>query len=316
MYPANPLITVAICTRNRATLLEIAVRSVLPQLSDDADLLIINNGSTDHTAVLAAQFAAANSHVKVVHELQTGLSIARNSALRQAAGNWVVFLDDDAIAEPGWLAAYKVFVLHLPNALIACAGGPVTPYHDGPATAWQGASAFRLTGADENQPFSPKGSPVGCNYAVQREVALAAGAFNTALGRSGNFLGAHEEIELTERLRRAGFEIWWVPGARIRHLVTLQRLRLGSQLRQAFDGGRSRGIRHLNKSMGLDCAILIASRALIAPFHCGINLLAALVIFPLQKGRLAMRALVRTTSIAGMTYQLLLQIFRRNVNRE
>jgi hypothetical protein len=43
-----------------------------------------------------------------------------------------------------------------------------------------------------------------------------------ALGRSGNFLGAHEEIELTERFRRAGFEIWWVPKARIQHLVTLQ----------------------------------------------------------------------------------------------
>ncbi|MGA2030234.1 MAG: glycosyltransferase [Verrucomicrobiota bacterium] len=310
-HNSNPLITVAICTRNRAPLLEKAVSSVLSQITDDEELLIVDNGSNDNTPILAALFTGADSRVKVIQELQAGLSMARNLALQQAQGEWVIFLDDDAIAESGWLAAYKDFFLHLPSARVACTGGPVTPFHDGQSPAWLGTNAYRLAGVNECRPFPPKGSPMGCNYAVRREAALAAGAFNTSLGRSGKFLGAHEEIELTERFRRAGYEVWWVPRAGIRHLVTLRQLRLRSQLHYAFGDGRSRAVRYWNKSSGFHRAILVVGRIVIAPFHCGINLLMALTSFPFQKGRMAMRALVQAGSIAGMTFQLILQIFRR-----
>ncbi len=110
----QPLITVAICTRNRAALLEKAVRSVLEQMTPCAEILIVDNGSSDNTELLAANFAAAEPRVKFFSERQTGLSVARNSALRVATGQWVIFLDDDALAEPGWLAAYEFFSLACP----------------------------------------------------------------------------------------------------------------------------------------------------------------------------------------------------------
>ena len=56
---SGPLITVAICTRNRAALLEKAVRSVLRQMTGDAELLIVDNASTDDTPGVAARLAAS-----------------------------------------------------------------------------------------------------------------------------------------------------------------------------------------------------------------------------------------------------------------
>jgi GT2 family glycosyltransferase len=309
---ATPSITVAICTRNRAPLLRKAIRGVLGQVVDEAELLIVDNGSTDDTGSVVRPFVEACQRVRTVHEPRIGLSRARNLALQEARGNWVVYLDDDALPEPGWLAAYRDFFSQLPNGRIACAGGPVTPYHDGPAGDGLGLCAYRLRGADTSRPFSPKGSPIGCNYAVRREAALAVGAFNIALGRSGGFSGTHEEIELTERLRGAGLEVWWVPGARIRHLVTLEKLGMPSRLRFAFDEGRSRGIRRWNETAVGRRATLVATRVLVAPFHVGVNLLAALAICPFRKGRLAKRSLIKATSIVGMTCQLLLLAPRGN----
>src|SRR5712691_580177 len=95
---APPLVTVAICTRNRAPFLEQAVRSVLAQIHDDTEILIVDNASTDETPRVAAALAATNGCVTVRRELSPGIIIARNAALANARGHFVLFLDDDEVA--------------------------------------------------------------------------------------------------------------------------------------------------------------------------------------------------------------------------
>ena len=90
-------------------LLERAVRSVLPQMNGYAELLIVDNASTDDTPTVAAQLAAANPRVKVVRVEELGISLARNAALKMACGQFVLFFDDDETAEPDWLATYQRF---------------------------------------------------------------------------------------------------------------------------------------------------------------------------------------------------------------
>ncbi len=122
---SGPLITVAICTHNRAAFLEKAVRSVLRQMTGDAELLIVDNASADDTPIVAARLAATNPQVEVIREAELGLSAARNAALKQARGEFVLFLDDDATAEPDWLAAYRCFLSAPPSEKIAVVGGAV-----------------------------------------------------------------------------------------------------------------------------------------------------------------------------------------------
>ena len=123
--PDAPQVSVLVATRNRADLLRRFLRSLdiaCTTAAFSVECLVVDNGSTDHTAKVAAKFAADDPRVKFFREPQPGISVARNLALRHAAGDWVIFIDDDATAEAGWLAAYENFFLHLPNPRVAVTG--------------------------------------------------------------------------------------------------------------------------------------------------------------------------------------------------
>src|SRR5262245_36006278 len=85
----TPFVTVAICTRNRSRFLEKAIRSVMPQLTVDSELLIVDNASTDETPDMANRFASINARIRVCLERELGLSVARNRALSTARGEFV-----------------------------------------------------------------------------------------------------------------------------------------------------------------------------------------------------------------------------------
>jgi GT2 family glycosyltransferase len=303
----RPLITVAICTRNRVALLEKAVRSVLAQADDRVEILIVDNGSTDGTAELAGKFATTDPRVRIAREPQTGLSVARNLALREAQADWVVFLDDDATVEAGWLAAYQNFFLRPPSGPIAVVGGAVIPHYEKAPPKW-----VEIGGQLELGPnpfcFPPDGHPWECNCGYRRDVTLQAGGFDTRLGYRGDAAGYREGADLNRRLQVAGYEIWWLPGAPIRHLVHARRLNLRWFLQAAFNGGRSIAIERVKSRAPGVRRFYIAGRVLIAPFHCGINLVVALATVSFQHGRLAAKALFRAVSIAGFARELLKQL--------
>jgi glycosyltransferase involved in cell wall biosynthesis len=303
----RPLITVAICTRNRAALLEKAMRSVLAQANDRVELLVIDNGSTDETAGVVERSAAADPRVKFFVEPETGLSRARNTALKNAKGEWVIFFDDDAEAEPGWLAAYEKFFADPSRKQAAVVGGAVVPEYEIPPPKWMETEGGLELGP---KPFCFKRgeSPWECNCGYRRDAALQVGGFDARLGHCGDAAGSREGADLNIRLQDAGYEIWWLPGASIRHLVHAGRLNLRWVLHAAFNKGRAVAIQRLKYRVGSGARrSYIAGRLLIAPFHCGINLLVALVGFPFQNGRVTVTALTRAASIAGLADGLLRQ---------
>src|SRR5262245_5464584 len=119
----QPLITVAICTRNRSSALRNAAASVLSQIDDDTELLIVDNDSTDDTLQVATALAGQHSCVAVCQEKVRGIAAARNTALSRGRGEFILFFDDDELAEPGWLKAYREFLLRHDRARIGCVGG-------------------------------------------------------------------------------------------------------------------------------------------------------------------------------------------------
>src|SRR6185503_5438221 len=90
-------ISIVVCTRNRAARLASALK-YYPRLRTAAswELVAVNNGSTDETAGVLADFAGSSGlRVKVVDELRAGASAGRNTGWRTAAGEVVAFTDDD-----------------------------------------------------------------------------------------------------------------------------------------------------------------------------------------------------------------------------
>lgn len=310
--PAGVLITVAICTRNRAAFLEKAVRSVLPQMTGDAELLIIDNASTDNTPAVAAQLAAANPRVKVLREEELGLSAARNAALKEAHGQFVLFLDDDAKAAPGWLAAYHRFLSAPPSEKIAAAGGAVLNEYEVPPPKWLNASTTFESG-DSPKCLPYCGNLLGGNSAYSREAALALGMFDTQLGRKGNQMMSREESDLNLRLQDAGYEIWWLPGATILHFMPASRMTFRENMRGRFAEGRSIAIQRLkSRRRGSDRELYRAARIIGAPFHALVHLLAALITLP-QSYSKAAEHLFQACRNCGLAWQLFVEAADANI---
>lgn len=89
-----PAVSVIIPTHNRAEMLRRAIASVLAQTFTDTEIIVVSDGSVDHTAEVVAFFADPRLRF-LRHETARGASAARNTGLRAATGRMVAFLDDD-----------------------------------------------------------------------------------------------------------------------------------------------------------------------------------------------------------------------------
>jgi glycosyltransferase involved in cell wall biosynthesis len=94
---AESLITAAIPVRDGEAYLAEAIESVLAQSRPCDQVIVVDNGSTDRSAEIAAGFGSA---IEVVHESQPGIGAARNAARRAARGDYLAFLDADDLWEP------------------------------------------------------------------------------------------------------------------------------------------------------------------------------------------------------------------------
>lgn len=237
--------TIAICTHNRAGVLAAAVEAAAPQAAAlGAEVLVVDNASTDATAdVLHGLAARLGERLRVVHEPRLGLSAARNRALLHAAGPVVAYLDDDAVPQPGWLAA---LLEPFARPAVAAAGGRIVlGFPDEAPPPWLPAelfsllSAFDLGDAPRVLRYGRADYPYGANLAVRAEAARQLGGFSPVVGPRGGDPLVHDETDLCFRLERAGGVIAYAPGAVVVHRVGPERLTPSWLLRRASGGGRS-----------------------------------------------------------------------------
>lgn len=95
--PCRPAISAVIPAYNAEACVARAIESVLAQTRPVLEVLVVDDGSRDRTAVVAEQFGAP---VRVVRQANAGPSAARNRGAREARGEWVAFLDADDAWRP------------------------------------------------------------------------------------------------------------------------------------------------------------------------------------------------------------------------
>jgi glycosyltransferase involved in cell wall biosynthesis len=301
--PSPLKITVAILTYNRAEFLRQTLTGIAHQQfpHDHFEVIVVDNNSSDHTREVVASFAGERPAPRHVFETKQGLDHARNRAIAEARGTVIVFADDDILVKPDWLTQLVSPLLADHAERIGAIGGEVVPvFPDGlpPWVAeWHAPLAFRR----DTGPLDPKHSPMGANLAVARWVFEKLGPFSTALDRNGkNFFGGGD-AELVRRIRHAGFEVWFSPGAAVQHQMPASRTTFNYAARHAFDSARSRVVDRAGQG---NAAGYLATRFLAnIPKAVGFALLALLNAIILRTGA-AKKALVRAWRSCGYLYQI------------
>lgn len=93
-------ITVIIPVYNVEKYLREAIESVINQTYSNLEILLINDGSTDNSGIICDEYEKLDSRIKVFHEKNGGLSVARNVGLDNTTGKYIMFLDSDDFLEP------------------------------------------------------------------------------------------------------------------------------------------------------------------------------------------------------------------------
>ena len=223
------LVTVAICTRNRRRALERTLETLAaiespPSLS--WELLVVDNRSEDDTAKSIASFAH-ELPLRMLVESRVGLSHARNAAIAAARGEYIVWIDDDVLVDPGWLRAYHDAFRNHPD--VAFFGGPIVPELDGTPPSWLLAALPHIDNAYAARDLgrapvalTADTLPFGANFVVRTEDQRRH-PFDPELGRRDDRLSAGEEWDVLQRLLAEGASGRWVPRARVRHVISAER---------------------------------------------------------------------------------------------
>ena len=95
-----PKISVIIPGYNTEEYVRDAIESVLSQDFTDFELILVDDGSTDSTGEIMDRMAENDARIRVIHQANGGLSMARNAGLDMAAGEWIYFLDSDDLIAP------------------------------------------------------------------------------------------------------------------------------------------------------------------------------------------------------------------------
>lgn len=226
------LISVILCTRNRASQLGHVLTSFLGLTHPDGatwEMIVVDNGSTDETPSVIESF----SHLlplRRVWEPEPGLSNARNAGVAEARGDYICWTDDDVEVDPDWLAAYaRAFHRYDDGSIF---GGVVEPVYSSPPPSWLIENSSLLSdllakrdhGSIEGRlAIEQHLLPYGANFAV-RAIEQKQCLYDPNLGVGPNQKRLGEETMVLLAIGRLGGSYYWIPGSRVRHLIPNNRM--------------------------------------------------------------------------------------------
>ncbi|MCX7899739.1 MAG: glycosyltransferase family 2 protein [Methylocystis sp.] len=241
----RPVLSICVCTYNRAEDLRALLASIEAQQKNfTCELIVIDNNSTDETPSVVASFSGRIRHV---FEGRQGLSHARNRALQEFSGDYLLFIDDDVRLAPNFLANYHRAIESFPD--YDYFGGRIVPdWPDEPPRWARGRPLSLIDGllvwldhGDVVRAFEEgEAGPFGASFALSRRLIDRVGSFSTQLGCVGATRGRGEETEWVKRARAMGARGVYVGDALCHHRVDPARLRL----RALFDYGVASGASH------------------------------------------------------------------------
>lgn len=248
-----PFISAIVGTLNRAIYLRKALQSLANQTlpRERYEIIVVDNGSTDNTKQLVQDEFGYLSNLQYLYEPVTGLSRARNKGWQNSKGEYVAYLDDDAIASSNWLEKILESFDRV-NPRLGGLGGKVEPIWESARPVWLSARlAPYLTILDwSTTPIILDNSQylVGANMAFPTFLLREVGGFQVSLGRKGGNLLSNEEILLKHQLESLGYTLYYSPEIAVKHHVPASRLTQDWFIQRHYWQGVSKAILLLHQN--------------------------------------------------------------------
>jgi len=201
--PRRPMVSVIVCSYNGASTLAACLDSLGKLNYSDYEVILVDDGSTDDTAYIAAQFP----RVRYIHQTNHGLSHARNTGAAAAKGEVLAYTDSDCMADADWL---YYLIGTLVSGDYAGVGGPnITP----PAKNWIQACVAGAPGGPNHVLLTDTVAEhiPGCNMAFYRWAFEAIGGFDPEYRKAG------DDVDFCWRIQQAGWVVAFSPTAIVWH---------------------------------------------------------------------------------------------------
>lgn len=236
-----PGITVVVCTRDRSLSLGRCLQALTQLDYPQYEVVVVDNCSTQELAVEVV----AQSGFRYVREDNPGLDRARSRGIQEAKHSIIAFIDDDALAAPGWLRGVAlgfedpeimaVTGLVLPAEIESQAQQDFEAY--GGMSKGMVARTIRRNALSDRVLFWASNWGVGTNMAFRRALFDAIGDFDVALD-VGTPTSGGGDLEFFYRAVAAGYALHYEPAAMVYHLHRRDDAALQQQI---FSNGRSFG---------------------------------------------------------------------------
>ena len=240
-------VSVVIATHNRAAYLLKSIESIEIQkpVESSYELLVVDNASTDNTKDVVLLKAKTMANLRYIYEENLGLNHARNRGLKEAAFSYIAYLDDDAVAHPGWLnAIVRVITSVSPSPVVM--GGKVLPIWESGKPEWLSEKmqkALSIVDYGENAHFlTGTEFLVGANMVFHGETLKIIGGFHSDLGRKGSRLTSNEEIMVVNQIKKSGHIPYYDPRIAVGHHIPAARLTKDWFRKRYFSQGYSDAI--------------------------------------------------------------------------
>lgn len=227
----NVDVSICIATYRRPTglsrLLDSLERLKIPT-GVQIEIIVVDNDAAGSAACIAQSRTESLGPLRYFVEPDQNIALARNRGLSEASGEWLLFIDDDEIADENWVSEYLGLVERKP-----CDGafGPVLPRLEQVVTPWLDVPTFYERRRHPTGEFVDARSLRAGNALVRRKLFEGL-RFDPAFGRTGG-----EDSELFGRMLRSGAQFLWCDEAQVVEFIPPERHRLGWLARRAFRGG-------------------------------------------------------------------------------
>lgn len=211
--------TIVIPNLNGAGWLRDSIESIWAQTEQDFELIVVDNASTDESLAIARSYVGRERYTLIENDRNTGFSAAVNQGIRAAKGEYVVMFNNDAFAEPDWLAeliaaaeqderifaVQSLMIRHFERDIADDAGDYVTLF---------GWACKRGDGFPWRRYQKPQRIFSACGGAslYRKKILDEIGWFDEL------FFAYFEDVDLSWRANSLGYKNWYCPSAKCYHI--------------------------------------------------------------------------------------------------